>query len=316
MLIGHEDAWAAWNAARNGERMHHAWLLIGKAGLGKTQFALAAAQSLVGGGGDPARHPDILRISYGPKTKEDAKKRDDGKPFELARGIKIEQVRETQRRLTTRPTLGDWRVVIIDPADDMETGAANALLKSLEEPPQGCVFLLVSHNPSRLLPTIRSRCRTLRFAGLSDEALGRFLADRVPDAPGAERSAAVLAAAGSPGAALAFLGLGLAPLAKAMRHIRDSGDLGFDARGELASLIGQRPDRERMRAVLDLARTLAGEGAETLPARLAAKRIDAHSALVRLSAEQATYNYDPGLFALEIGNLLAACAAASTPADA
>jgi DNA polymerase-3 subunit delta' len=313
-LIGHQDAWLAWRAALAGERMHHAWLLAGKAGLGKSGFALAAAHELVGGGPDPARHPDILILTYGPRNKEEEKKREEGKKWEPARGIKVDQVREVQRRLTTRATLGERRAVILDPADDLEVSAANALLKSLEEPPTGTYFLLVSHSPARLLPTIRSRCRTLRFPALSDEALGRFLAEQT-DAAADERAAAIAAAAGSPGAALGFVAMGLAATAKLMRHIRDSGDADFTARGELTGLIGARPERERLRAVLDLARAAVAENIERLPPRLAGKRIAAHEGLARLSGEYLTYNYDTGLLALEIGNLLAGCAAASARAD-
>lgn len=314
MLIGHDEAWQAWRAALGGERMHHAWLLTGMAGLGKSSFALAAAHGLVGGGPHPTQHPDILVLSHGPRTKEDARKRDDGKPYELARGIKVDQIREVQRRLTTRPTLGDKRAVIVDPADDLEPSAANALLKSLEEPPQGTYFLLVSHSPARLLPTIRSRCRTLRFPALSDETLGRFLAAQT-DAPSDERAAAIAAAAGSPGAALGFVAMGLAATAKTMRHIRDSGDADFTARGELTALIGARPERERLRAVLDLARAAVAEDVERLPARLATRRIAAHGGLVRLTGEYLTYNYDTGLLALEIGNLLAGCSEATARAN-
>lgn len=316
MLIGHEEAWAAWRAALAGERMHHAWLLSGKAGLGKSSFARAAAHELVGGGPAPDHHPDILTLTYGPRTREDEKKRDDGKPFELARSIRIGQIRDIQRRLTTRPTLGERRAVIIDPADDLERPAANALLKSLEEPPEGTYFLLVSHSPARLLPTIRSRCRTLRFAALSEDVLAELMAREIPDAASEERAAAIAAAGGSPGAALSFVDMGLGKAAAVMRRIRDEGDRDFTARGELAGLIGTRPDRERLRAILDLARALVGEGIGSLPARLATPRIAAHEGLVRLTGEFVTYNYDTGLLALEIGNLLAGCAAASERADA
>lgn len=314
MLIGHDAAWDAWRTALAGDRMHHAWLLSGKAGLGKMAFALAAAHELVGGNSALAQHPDILVLSYGPKTKEDEKKRDDGKPFELARSIRIGQIRDIQRRLTTRPTLGDRRAVIVDAADDLERPAANALLKSLEEPPVGTYFLLVSHSPARLLPTIRSRCRSLRFPALSDEALRGFLAERT-DAAADERSAAIAVAAGSPGAALGFVSMGLAATAKIMRHIRDSGDPQFTARGELTAVIGNRPDRERLRAMLDLARATAVEDVERLPGYLVTRRIAAHEGLVRLTGEYLNYNYDVGLLALEIGNLLAGCAAASERAD-
>lgn len=314
MLIGHEEAWSVWRAALAGERMHHGWLLTGRAGLGKTAFALAAAHELVGGGPAPTQHPDIFLLTYGPRTKEDQKKRDEGKPYELARGIKVDQIREMQRRLTTRPTLGERRVVIVDPADDLETSAANALLKILEEPPAGTYFMLIGHSPAQLLPTIRSRCRTLRFPALDGERLSQFLAEHT-DAPADERAAAIAAAAGSPGAALGFVTMGLAATAKAMRHIRDSGDAGFTARGELTALIGTRPERERLGAVLDLARATVSEDIDRLPSRLLTRRIAAHAKLVQLTGEVLTYNYDTGLLALEIGNLLASCAEASAPAN-
>jgi len=315
VLIGHDKPWEAWRAAMAGGRMHHAWLLAGKAGLGKTSFALAAAHELVGGGPDPAQHPDILVLTYGPKDEKEEAKRVDGKPYEVARNIKIKQIRDLQRRLTTRPTLGERRAVIIDPADAMEGPSSNALLKSLEEPPAGTYFLLVSHSPARLLPTIRSRCRTLRFPALDEKDMERFLADYCSDADESERAAAALAAAGSPGAARAFVELGLGRVAQVMRTIRDSGDPKFAARGELTSLIGARPDRERFRAVLDMARAAVGEHVERLPPRLATRRIAAHEGLVRLTGEYLTYNYDAGLLALEIGNLLAGCAEASARAD-
>lgn len=295
--------------------MHHAWLLAGKSGIGKMAFALAAARELVEAGPPADHHPDILTLTHGPKTKEDEKKRDDGKPWERARGIKVDQVRDVQRRLTTRPTLGDRRVVIVDPVDDFELAAANALLKSLEEPPAGTYFLLVCHSPARLLPTIRSRCRTLRFAALDSAALNRVLADQASNSGVDERAAAVAASSGSPGAALAFVDMGLAATAKTMRHIRDSGDVQFTARGELTALIGARPERERLRAILDLARVTVAEDIERLPSRLAMRRIAAHDGLVRVTGEYLTYNYDTGLLALEIGNLLAGCAEASEPAD-
>lgn len=309
MMIGHQEAWEAWRAALAGGRMHHAWLLTGRAGLGKKAFALAAAHELVGGGQKPAQHPDILFLTYGPRTKEDEKKRDDGKPFDLARSIRIDQIREIQRRLTTRPTLGERRVVIIDPVDDLEPPAANALLKSLEEPPVGTYFLLVSHSPARLLPTVRSRCRTLRFPALNETEMDRFLGEHCAGVTADERAAAALAVGGSPGAALSFMELGLGRVARVMRTIRDGGDAQFTARGELTALIGARPERERLRAVLDMARATVAEDVERLPPRLATRRIAAHAGLVRLTDEHLTYNYDAGLFALEIGNLLAGCAA-------
>ena len=138
MLLGHETAWREWRKALGGERMHHAWLLAGRRGVGKGSFAFAAACELVGvGPADAQNHPDILTLTYAPKDDKEERKRADGKPYEVARSIRIAQVRGMQARLGTRPTLGDKRAIIIDPADDLERNAANALLKSLEEPPIG-----------------------------------------------------------------------------------------------------------------------------------------------------------------------------------
>ena len=310
----HAEAWRAWRDALAGERMHHGWLLAGKAGLGKRDFALAAARELVAEPGvpqPPGDHPDIIVLTYGPKDDKGEKAQTEGKPFELARSIRIKQIRAMQRRLVTRPTLGQRRAIIIDPADDMEKSAANALLKSLEEPPAGTFFLLVTHRPARLLPTIRSRCRTLRFPVLSDSQLAAMLsAEGLPcDAQ------AIAAAEGSFGAAVRFAEQDLAPIARVMSGLLAGGDHGMTGRGELARLIGPRADRERVQAVLDLAQSLAAHAARDAddPA-CRARLIDTHAALVNLAAEAPTANFDPSMLPFEIGGLLVAAAPASEPA--
>ncbi|QKG71591.1 DNA polymerase III subunit delta' [Erythrobacter mangrovi] len=313
-LLGHDEAWREWREAMAGSRMHHAWLLAGRRGVGKASFALAAARELVGAAPGQDHHPDIIVLTHGPKDDKEERKRADGKPFELARSIRIAQVRSMQQRLTTRPTVGSRRAIIIDPADDLERNAANALLKSLEEPPVGTFFLLVAHSPARLLPTIRSRCRVLRFPTVSDAEMDRLLAELAPLANAATRTAAIAAAAGSPGAARDFVELELGEVAELMGRILSEGDRDFALRGRLAGAIGARPDRERLQAVLDLARAelvrrLDGTEADPRPA------IDAHAELVRLTGEQPTYNFDAGLLAMEIGTLLANAAKASERAD-
>ena len=162
----HARQWREWRSALASPRMHHAWILAGRRGLGKHDFALAAAREVVATGRDAPvgeNDPDIHLLSHLPKDEKEAKKAEKGEPFETKRNIAIDQVRAMQARLNTRPTLGSRRAIIIDPADDLERNAANALLKSLEEPPQGTFFLLVTHRPGLLLPTIRSRARILRF---------------------------------------------------------------------------------------------------------------------------------------------------------
>ena len=292
--------------------MHHAWLLTGKEGLGKAQFAKAAARELLGGGAE--HHPDIIELTHGAKDDKEERKRAEGKAFERARSIRIAQIRALQKRLTVRPTIGDKRAIIVDPADDLERSAANALLKSLEEPPIGTIFLLVSHKPARLLPTIRSRCRTIRFPVLTDEQMSQIVARAAPEADKETRSAAVTAAAGSPGAALSFVRLDLGKAGALMKSILDKGDRGFALRGALAGIIGNRPDRERLQGVLDLARSTLAERL-TAVAHAPDPVIDAYQELVRLTGEIQTYNYDPGLLAMEIGTLLAKAGAASETAD-
>lgn len=314
ILLGHDQAWNDWRKALASERMHHAWLLTGRRGVGKASFALAAARELVGAGPDAANHPDIHVLTYGPKDDKEDRKRADGKPYELARSIRIAQIRGMQQRLNTRPTLGERRAIIIDPSDDLERNAANALLKSLEEPPTGTYFLLVAHSPARLLPTIRSRCRILRFPVVPDAEMDRLLREISPEADQATRDAAIAAAGGSPGAARSFVDMDLGKIAQAMRSIADEGDRDFSLRGKLAGLIGARPDRDRLQAVLELARSVVAERVDgTTPDPRQA--IDAHTELVRLSGEQPTYNFDAGLLAMEIGTLLARAGGASERAN-
>jgi DNA polymerase-3 subunit delta' len=308
MLPGHQEAWREWDAALSGPRMHHGWMLAGRQGLGKRDFALAAALRLVGGGPRPEEHPDIIVLSRPPKDDKEERKRAEGQDYERKRNITVDQIRAMQRRLTTRPTLGSRRAIIIDPADDLEKGASNALLKSLEEPPEGTFFILVVHRPARLLPTIRSRCRVLRFAPLGEGEVARLLADHAPQADAATRAAAIAAAGGSPGAALEFVEQDLAPIAALMRAILSEGDADFSLRGQLSAAIGARPDRERMQATFDLGRAILAEQMGAVPTTQLVQLADAHADLVALAGQAPTYNFDPGFLAMEIGSLLASAA--------
>ncbi|TAD76998.1 MAG: DNA polymerase III subunit delta' [Sphingomonadales bacterium] len=307
----HAEAWRAWRDAIGGERMHHGWLLAGKAGLGKRDFAMAAARELVAEPGVPqpaGDHPDIIVLTYGPKDDKGEKAQAEGKPFELARSIRVRQIRAMQRRLVTRPTLGSRRAIIIDPADDMEKAAANALLKSLEEPPSGTVFLLVTHRPARLLPTIRSRCRTLRFPILTESQIAAMLAE----AALTHDADAIAAAEGSFSAAQRFAVQNLAPIANAISALLAGEDHGMTGRGELARLIGPRADRERVQAVLDLAQSLTARAARAaVEPETRLRLVETHAALVRLAAEAPTANFDPAMLPFEIGSLLVTAAPAS-----
>lgn len=312
-LLGHEEAWREWRAAMAGGRMHHAWLLTGATGIGKATFAKAAAAELVAepGVSQPPveHHPDILIIERLPAKDEDEKKREEGKPYATRRNITVDQVRGMQRRLTTRPTLGPRRAILFDSVDDLEDPAVNALLKSLEEPPAGTIFLLVSHRPGGLLPTVRSRCRALRFQPLRDAEVAQVVDRLRDDAPAAVRQAAVEAAHGSPGAALRFVDNDLTAIRRELISIVDNGDPDFTRRGALAAAIGVRPDRDRLLASVELARAICAERAPVASRPLQAGLIEAHARLTRFGSEIPYANFDAGLAVVEIGTLLASAVA-------
>lgn len=312
MLTGHDSAWREWHAAMASPRMHHAWILAGLRGIGKATFALDAAAQLVAEAGSsqppPGAHPDIITLSALPANDDEEKKRAEGKPFQTKRNISVDQIRRMQQRLVTRPTLGSRRAIIIDPADDLEKGAVNALLKSLEEPPAGTFFLLVAHRSGRLLPTVRSRCRILRFDPLATAQVETILDFATPESSPATRAAAALAAEGSPGAALEFVAQDLGQMHRLMQQILQSGDRDFALRGELAQVMGARPDRERQQATAELARAAIVAAVRSAPGDQQRRIIEVHAELVRLSGQIATFNFDPGLLVMEIGGLLASAA--------
>lgn len=198
-MIGHDSAVQQFEAALASGRLHHAWLLAGPQGVGKRRFADAMATKLLELDGNPAAaklveagtHPDLRLLTPPEEGKGAAQRR-----------ITVELVRELRKMLHEHPAMGQWRVVIVDAADDMNVNAANALLKELEEPAQHSIFFLVSHAPAGLLPTIRSRCRLLRFGPLEQTAVAQLL-----EAQGMEPATAAHLAAqadGRPGLALAL----------------------------------------------------------------------------------------------------------------
>ncbi|MBF9150053.1 DNA polymerase III subunit delta' [Novosphingobium jiangmenense] len=311
-LIGHDEAWRIWRAAMAGERMHHGWILAGREGLGKASFARTAAAELVAEPGVPQppveAHPDILTLFPLPANEDEAKKRDEGKPYQLKRSISVDQVRALQRRLTTRPTLGRRRAVIIDSADLLEKSAVNALLKSLEEPPIGTFFLLVVHALGRLLPTVRSRCTVVRFHPLPASDVARALDDIAPELDGETRKAALAVAGGSPGAALAFAAQDLGKAQTLFARIVEQGDPDLSLRGALAGALGARPDRERIAAAIEAARMTVVGALDRVDDAAKVRLVEAHARLVRLASEAPIYNYDPAMLTMEIGSLLASAA--------
>ena len=302
-----------WQAALSEGRLHHAWLLSGRPGLGKRGFARSAAAELVGGHQSPSEHPDILTLERLPKDSKEERNLAEGKPYARKRNIAVDQIRAIQRRLTTRPTLGERRAIIIDPAEAMEASAANALLKSLEEPPEGTFFFLLSDHAAKLLPTIRSRCRILRFGDLSDEMVAERLAQDLPDLDLATMREAVTASGGSPGRAVAFAEHKLAPAAILLEKMLRGQAGGGGA--DLAAALGARPSPEKMAAFLGLARAMLGADIARIDRATLNRRADVMAELVDLEREAPILNYDPGLLIQRVASLLASAAPASEHAQ-
>ncbi|WP_395670510.1 DNA polymerase III subunit delta' [Phenylobacterium sp.] len=224
-LEAQEAAETAFEDARARGRLHHAWLLTGPEGVGKASFAYRAARLLLGAPRDPTygvlgadpehpvsrqvavrAHPDLMTIEReGP----------DGKPRKV---IPVDDVRRLSEFFSKSPASAPHRVAIVDAADDLNVNAANALLKTLEEPPPRGVLLMVCHAPGRLLPTIRSRCRRLAFSPLPLDAAASFVRERLAVN---EEEALRLAkmARGAPGKALSLAETNALALDDAAREI-------------------------------------------------------------------------------------------------
>ncbi|AXS40671.1 DNA polymerase III subunit delta' [Breoghania sp. L-A4] len=184
-LFGHTEAERELLDSYRSPRMHHAWILGGPKGIGKATLAfrfarfvlanpnrMASQLSLANDLTVDAEHPAARRLAAGAHGDVLHLHRPwDHKAKRFKTQLTIDEVRRTVSFFGSTSTAGGWRVCIVDAADDMNVNAANALLKVLEEPPKQCVFFVLSHAPGRLLPTIRSRCRTLQLKALPAETV-------------------------------------------------------------------------------------------------------------------------------------------------
>ena len=201
-IIGHEKQLETLRLALANGRLHHAYLFVGPDGVGKRTVALSLARAVhcsernndfCGQCANCARiqagnHPDVRVIEPLPGKKE----------------ISIQQIREIEKELNFRSFSGGRKIAVISPATLMNLTAQNALLKTLEEPPQGSVLFLIAPSAGGLLPTLRSRCLRLSFGPVPRDLLVGFLAAKGMNS--AEASFLAAMSGGSPGAAVSIDG--------------------------------------------------------------------------------------------------------------
>ena len=315
-LVGHDSQIAAFREAADSGRLHHAWLLTGPQGIGKASFARAAATRLLADAAGPrvhlpgletpedhpvchyiraGSHPDLRVLERLSREKTD----------DLARSISIEQVRSLQSLFATTPSLSPRRAVIIDSIDDLERNAANALLKNLEEPPAGTVFFLVSHVPGRLLATIRSRCRLLRFGKLTDDQMQLALQRLLPEEPRDEIDALVAVGGGSPGRALGFAGLDIGAIDQAIDRLVGEGDPTNAVRSWIAKQLGTKAAQARYEAYLDRVPARIAAEARRREGPALANAVSLWEEARRISESAVHLSLDPATTAFELASMLA-----------
>lgn len=186
VLFGQEEAERAFRDALSAGRLHHAWLIGGPQGIGKATLAYRVAKFVLDRGGRAGgrvdslavppdsraarqvaalSHPGLMVLRRVPATEKKA----------ASTTIPVDEVRRALQLFGSTAIDAGYRVCIVDSADDLIPASANALLKMVEEPPPRSLFLILSHAPQRVLPTIRSRCRKLLLRPLADDALAQVI---------------------------------------------------------------------------------------------------------------------------------------------
>jgi len=256
-LIGHRRTEQKLLDAYRSQRLHHAWILGGPKGIGKATLAFRFARFVVA---NPDRFgPDVAAATDLAVSTEHTVSRQlsagghpnilhlrrpwDEKAKRFKADLPVDQVRRTVTFFGTTASAKAWRLCIVDAADEMNASSANALLKILEEPPERCLFLVLSHAPGRLLPTIRSRCRRIDLAPLSEQDVAQGLSDMASHAlPGPDDLREIARAAdGSLRSAVTLLsGDGLA-IARGVKLLADNAaQLDLAAVHSLADLVAAR----------------------------------------------------------------------------
>ena len=309
LLVGHDEAAGHVAAAYRAGRLHHALLVTGPAGIGKATFAFHLAEHLL-------RHPEarVAPESLAPRDPHSALFRqiaqgahpsvlhltrplnEKTKAFKSA--VTVDEIRRIGRFLSMTSHDGSWRVVIVDPADDMNANAANALLKNLEEPPPRTLFVLIAHSPGGLLPTIRSRCHLVRLKPLAPPDLLSVLEALDAGVPETEAGRAALAAraGGSVREALLLTRYGGLDIAGAVSRILEESAFPVAEAWRVAEAVGGRDAAVQFaifnQSVLDTVSGWARHAGETGDLAAAARLAELWREIERLTAETDTYNLD------------------------
>ena len=284
-LYGHSEAEARFLEAFRSDRLHHAWLIIGSRGIGKATLAWRIARYILidarlreeSRGISAGLSRDSLEVPGGHLVTRRMialsepgmrliRRPYDKKSKRLRKFITVGEVRRLKSFFELTSTDGLPRVVIIDSADEMNASASNALLKVLEEPPENSYFFLISHSPSCLLPTVRSRCRTLKCSPLSKDDITKVLNHAARPFSVAKIDSLAELACGSVGEAVQLLD-----------------ESGLETYTQLVELVAEAPGMARHR-VIELAASCEGKEQEgryditirlvlTLLARLASSGI-------------------------------------------
>ncbi len=222
-LFGHAGPQADFLQAFTSGRLHHAWMITGPKGVGKATLAWRLARFLLATPDDdggmfaapaptsldvPPTHPVARRMLQLAEPRNFLLRRAaNDKETALAQVISVDELRRMKSFFTLSAADGGRRTAIIDSLDEMNTASANALLKLLEEPPANVTLFLIAHQPARLLPTIRSRCRELRLTPLGPQDLADALTQAGGEVAPNDRAALAELSAGSVGEAFRLTNL-------------------------------------------------------------------------------------------------------------
>ena len=311
-LVGQEAAEQTLLDSWNADRLVHAWLLTGPRGIGKSTLAYRFARFVLGAGGDdgglfggqPALRPDSLALdpsdpvfrrvaAGGHADLKTVERTPNPKTGKLRTGIVVDDVREVKDFMRLTPAEGGWRVAIVDAADEMNTHAANAILKILEEPPERALLMLVCHAPGRLLPTIVSRCRRLPMHALDESVVADLLAQHLPDLPADDRTVLARLGEGSIGEALALADAGgLELYDEVVRLMGSLGELDVERVHKLGALVSRRGSEDKfatLRRLIDRwlgAMIASAARGEALPEAIAGEAQVRRDLLARAPLEQ------------------------------